>query len=264
MRALELPKSPGWILSFDFDDTLHNPGGSPPVPEEFFEQIVSMREQHAVVWGINTGRSMEHVLEGLLESRFPFSPDWVVAREREIRFQNSFGRWVGDDQWNKRCAKDHKKFFKKVSKVLTAIRSEVEEHTGASWIEMEGDPAGIISRNDDEMDWIVGRIKELVSDTPLLGWQRNSIYLRFGHKNYQKGSSLRRVAERYSLGPKQSFAIGDGHNDFEMLSPDSAVRIACPANAATEVQAHVKAVGGYVATSGHGHGVIEALRHFFD
>jgi HAD superfamily hydrolase (TIGR01484 family) len=263
VKPLELPGKPQWVLSFDFDGTLHDPAATPPVEMAFFETIRRLREEHGALWGINTGRSMEHIVEGLVESRFPFCPDWVVAREREIWYPNAFGRWVGDDEWNKRCEKDHRKFFKKTAKVLGAIRAEVEEHTGATWVEHAGDPAGLISRTEEEMEWILGRVVELAAGEPLLGWQRNSIYLRFGHKGYQKGSSLRRVAETAGLGPAACFAIGDSHNDFEMLSPDAAERVACPANSVHEIRAHVVAEGGYVCKGSHSGACVEALTHFF-
>ncbi|MEM1085496.1 MAG: HAD hydrolase family protein [Verrucomicrobiota bacterium] len=250
------------ILSFDFDGTLHSPDESPPIVDGFFDLIRELREKKGAVWGINTGRSMEHVIEGLIESRFPYSPDWVVAREREIWFPNRFGRWLGDDEWNKTCEKDHRKFFRKVRKLLKKIRSEVEEHTGATWVEQKGEPAGLISRTEEEMEWIVKRVRELTVDEPLLGWQRNTIYLRFGHRNYQKGSSLVRVASGYGLGPEASFAIGDSHNDLEMLTPEAAAMIACPGNAVPEVREQVRSLDGHVCEAVQSAGCIEALRHF--
>ena len=263
MRALDLPETPRHVLSFDFDGTLHDPAQSPPVADAFFEKITALRANDAAVWGINTGRSMEHVIEGLIESRFPFAPDWVVARERELWFPNAVGRWVGDEQWNKKCEKDHKKFFRKIRRLMKAIRAEVEEHTGAQWIEQEGEPAGLIARTEEEMEWIIGRVRELAAVEPLLNWQRNTIYLRFGHRNYQKGSSLVRVAEGYGLTAADCFAIGDSHNDFEMLSPAAAARIACPANAVPEIRAHVEAVEGYVCRQSHSEACVEALERFF-
>lgn len=263
MRPLELPEQPQLILSFDFDGTLHDPAESPPVSDRFFELIHKLREEKRAVWGINTGRSMNHVIEGLVESRFPFSPDWVVAREREIWFPNNFGRWIGDEKWNKTCEKDHRKFFKKVRKVLNAIRAEVEENTGATWVEQEGDQAGLISKTEEEMEWIVGRVRELTGGEPLLGWQRNSIYLRFGHRNYQKGSSLVQVAKTFGLDPSRSFAIGDSFNDLEMLSPDAAVNFACPGNAVSEIKAHVSALDRYVCKAAHSEACVEAMEHYF-
>jgi len=98
------------------------------------------------------------------------------------------------------------------------IRHEVEQHTGAQWMDIEGEPAGIISRTEEEMAWIVNHITPMCAGEPLLSWQRNSIYLRFGHRDYQKGSSLSEVARIYQLAAADCFAMGDSHNDLEMVA----------------------------------------------
>jgi hydroxymethylpyrimidine pyrophosphatase-like HAD family hydrolase len=242
---------------------LHHSGSEPPVPLAFFAVIRKLREEQGVVWGINTGRSMAQVVEGLVESRFPFLPDWVVAREREIFFPNNFGRWLPHAKWNKRCEKEIHGLFKHARKLLRHLRHEIEAHTGARWIEMDGEPAGIISQSEEEMEWIVEHIQPLVVAEPHLSWQRNSIYLRFGHRDFQKGSSLAEVAAIYGLAVDQRFAIGDSYNDLEMLDSANAGMIACPGNAVAAVKAQVHAAGGWLAQAHYGDGSVEALVHFF-
>lgn len=263
MRTLDACPKPEIILSFDFDGTLHHPAETPPVPTAFFDTIRNLRETKGAVWGINTGRSMPQVLEGLIESDFPFLPDWVIAREREIFFPNAFGRFHPHKDWNDRCEKDIRKLFKKSKKILKAVRKEIEEHTGAQYIEIDGDPAGLISRTEEEMEWIVERITPLVSAIPSLGWQRNSIYLRFGHSHYQKGSTLSEMTRLYELDTARTFAMGDSHNDLEMLSEEHSGYAACPANAVGAIQNLIRARGGLITSAAHGHGVVEALRAMF-
>jgi len=263
MTTLDAVPQASAILSFDFDGTLHDPAADPPVPPAFFDLIRALRQSHSVVWGINTGRSMPQMVEGFIESRFPFLPDYVVAREREIFFPNAFGRWLPHEKWNKACEKEIQRLFKSVKKLLASIREEVAGNTGARWIEMDGEPAGIISQSDEEMEWIVNRVQILAASEPRLGWQRNSIYLRFGHRNYQKGSSLSEIARIHSLGPAACFAIGDSHNDFEMLDPEHAGMAACPGNAVDAIKAKIATYGGYQASACHADAAIEALRHFF-
>jgi HAD superfamily hydrolase (TIGR01484 family) len=263
MKPLDSPPSVSAILSFDFDGTLHHPSGSPPVPVGFFEVIRRLRQENGAVWGINTGRSMPHVVEGLIESKFPFLPDWVVAREREIFFPNAFGRWVPEKTWNKQCEKEIHALFKQSRKLLAHIRHEVSEHTGAKWLEMDGEPAGIISQTEEEMEWIVDHITPIISSEPHFSWQRNSIYLRFGHRDYQKGSALSQIAKHYGLTAASCFAAGDSHNDMEMLDPANAAMTACPANSVAAIKAKVIATGGLVTRAAHGHGSIEALNHYF-
>ena len=263
MRTLEACPKPEIILSFDFDGTLHDPAQTPPVPAAFFEIIRHLRETKNAVWGINTGRSMPQVVEGFIESNFPFLPDWVIAREREIHFPNDFGRFLPHKDWNDRCEKDILKLFKKAKKTLKAIRKEVEDNTGARYVVVEGEPAGLISRTEEEMEWIVARILPLVAEVPDFGWQRNSIYLRFGHKNYQKGTTLSEVARLYGLGTSHVFAAGDSHNDVEMLSAEHSAVAACPSNAVADIRSLIQSRGGIVASQPAGNGIIEALQRVF-
>ena len=263
MKTLPPPPQPSAILSFDFDGTLHDPASDPPVPVAFFELLRVLREKKRVVWGINTGRSMAQMVYVFIESRFPFLPDWVVAREREIYHPNAFGRWIPHAPWNKRCEKEIHRLFKRVRKLLVHIRHEIEEHTGAQWLEMDGEPAGLISRTEEEMAWIVGHIAPLVATEPHLAWQRNSIYLRFGHRDFQKGSSLAEIARVHQLSAACCFAMGDSHNDMEMLDPKHAGMTACPANSVAEIREKITITGGLVTRGIHGEGAIEALNHYF-
>jgi hydroxymethylpyrimidine pyrophosphatase-like HAD family hydrolase len=264
MLALPAPASPAAILSFDFDGTLHHVSGRPPVPVEFFELIRQLRAERNVVWGINTGRSMPLLVEGFIESDFPFLPDWMVAREREIYFPDAQGHWQPQIEWNQRCHQQIHDLFTETRPLLRQIRKLVEEHTGALWQEMEGEPAGFITQNEEEMEWLLTQMEPLVSAEPHLSWQRNSIWLRFGHRDYQKGSSLRQIATHYGLSAAECFACGDGHNDLEMLDPTYAEMNACPANSVAAIKEKVAATGGYIAKAAHGHGSIEALRHYFN
>ena len=233
------------------------------MPTTVFALIRRLREEQQVVWGINTGRAMLHMVEGFIESRFPFLPDWVVAREREIHLPNLSGSYVPHLPWNQRCENEIHRLFKHARKLLAHIRHEIEEHTGAQWLEMDGEPAGFIARTEEEMEWIVQRITPLAAAEPCLSWQRNSIYLRFGHRDFHKGSCLAEIARLYHLPADRCFAMGDGYNDLDMLDPAHAGMTACPANAATVIREQITANGGLITRAHHGAGAIEALEHFF-
>lgn len=263
MQPLPSIPLPSAILSFDFDGTLHHPDMEPPVPTEFFGLVRELHEDRSVLWGINTGRSLDHLMEAFTESHFPFLPDWVVAREREIYFSEANGRWLPHEPWNRCCEKEIHVLFKRARKLLALIRHEIEEHTGAQWMQWEGEPAGVIARTEEEMAWIVERVAPLAADEPHLAWQRNSIYLRFGHRDFHKGSSLAEIARHHDVAAARCFAMGDSHNDLEMLDPAHAGMTACPVNSVAEIREKVLLTGGLVTRGAYGHGAIEALRHFF-
>lgn len=203
-----------WVLSFDFDGTLHDPASEPPVPLAFFDKIGRLVSEKQAVWGVNTGRSLEYALEGMRDSGFPLQPDWIVAREREIYLRDADGCWQSYELWNHRCTQDIHELFEREQAFLSRIRREVLEHTGAEWLQMDGEPAGVISRTEEEMEWIVGRVEELVNPQSNISWQRNTIYLRFSHGAYHKGSALSEVARLFGVLATHCLAIGDSHNDI--------------------------------------------------
>lgn len=263
MQPLPSPEKVTGLLSFDFDGTLVCPDSDPQLDPKFFEVIQQSREQ-GLMWGVNTGRSQMQMLSGFMEGNFPFLPDFLIARERELYTPGAMNRWMPVMEWNKRSDKDHKKVYRRARKFIKAVRDHVENTTTARWVTEKGDPAGIVASSVEEMAEILAFIDAQIGEHKDLGYLRNTIYLRFSHKDYHKGSSLAEVARRCGLGKEKVFAIGDGHNDIDMLHRDYAHMIACPANADEEVKQHVREQGGYICNQRASLGVIEAISHFFD
>ncbi len=262
MKPLPPLESPRFILSFDFDGTLHDPAATPTVPTELFGLLERLHGEYGACWGINTGRNIEYLIEDLEKSGFPFFPDWVVAREREIHLCDPEGSWSAHEDWNSRCARDIERLFTTQREAMERIRHDVVHQTGAQWFSFEGEPAGVVAQSVEEIDWIVSRVQEHARAAPDLSWQRNSIYLRFGHRNYHKGSCLSELAKMMGVETANCFAIGDSHNDEEMLDGTHAGMNACPANAIPEIQQLVRSSGGLVCKGVHGEAVLEALRHY--
>ena len=67
------------------------------------------------------------------------------------------------------------------------------------------------------------------------------------------------VARQLGLSADKTFAIGDSHNDLDMLDPAMASLLACPGNACDEVKTRVSSLGGYVSEGVASVGTIEAL-----
>ena len=263
MKTLPPVTRAEWLLSFDFDGTLIDPEMSPSVPREFFETITLLRDSHQALWGINTGRSLIQTLEGMNQSAFPFWPDYIIAREREIYTPNNYGRWVPVRDWNKKCDKDHKKLFRKHKRLLESIRKWLETETSAMWSDQEEEPAGIIASSPKEMYEITVKLRQELEQAPALSFQRNDIYLRFSHEFYHKGSALAEVGRLIDIPVENRFTIGDGHNDLDMLDLNIVGKLACPANACEDVKTQVSENGGYVAKAKAGLGTVESLQAIF-
>ena len=260
-----LPEPPIWkaALGFDFDDTLVLKSGSGKIDPRFFECLEWVRSTYGAAWGIATGRSLYQLVEGFNEADFPFLPDFVVAREREIYFPGQFGRWVPHEDWNERCEKEHHKIFRRSKRVLGKVRKFVESKTEAEWVSVEGDAAGIVAKSDEEMDEILKFVEGLRKHTDLT-YERNSIYLRFSHRNFNKGSGLVEAADRWGIGPDRILAVGDNFNDLSMLQPEICDACGCPSNAVQEVQDFVRQRDGKVASKSGSEGVMEVMGHYFD
>ncbi|MGJ8696462.1 MAG: HAD family hydrolase [Verrucomicrobiaceae bacterium] len=261
-----LPEPPKWnaVMGFDFDDTLMmGEEHRPRIDPEFFECIRWIRANYGAAWGICTGRSLHQLVEGFNSGKFPFLPDFVVAREREIYFPGQFGRWLPHEEWNKRCEKDHKRLFRKSKRVLAKVRKYVEKQTEGRWVSVEGDPAGIIAGSEDEMAGII-KFYESLPKVDSLGYERNGVYLRFTHTDFRKGTGLREAAARWGVMPGHILAVGDNFNDISMLGADVCGACGCPGNAVPAVKELVKARGGKVALKEGSRGVMEVLGYYFN
>jgi len=263
LQPLEKISDPKLLLAFDYDGTLSVPEfQNPPVDPHFFNCIKYLRKRHNAVWGICTGRTMIHMYDGFTEARFPFVPDFIVARERDLLFPNHLGRFVDDKVWLKESEKKHAKLFKKSKKVFKQVQEFITSETQGRWVSEPTDPAGIITKTEEEMDRVVEFLKTLKMPDEL-SHERNSIYFRFSHSDYSKGTCLREIGRRLGLPAEKTMAAGDNYNDLSMLNSEVARAVICPGNAKSEVIAHVQKLGGTVGQGKGSVGIMQAMSRYF-
>ena len=249
------------LLCTDFDGTIAE-AGPVPIAQGFFERIAERRAQGPLYWVINTGRTLESVLEELRTRNAPIWPDWVVAVEREIWLVRE-RRGVGWFEWNRKCELMHAQLFESVKPFWKFVEDYTVRHTKARLVEDPGSPLGIIASCEEEADEIGAYIEPLLKNWPMLVAVRNSIYFRFSHRFYHKGACLEAIANGIGVLPLQVMACGDHLNDLPMLERRYAHHLACPANAVDEVKNKVRAQGGHIASANVAEGVIEAWDRFF-
>jgi len=260
-----LAEPPTWkaVMGFDFDETLmRGPEHEERIDPQFFDCVRWVRANYGAAWGICTGRSLPQLVEGFNDGSFPFLPDFVVVREREIYFPGQFGRWLPHEKWNRSCEKEHKRLFKKCKRTIAKVRKFVESETGGRWVSVEGDPAGVVATSDEEMDRVVAFYQTLPPSANL-SFERNSIYLRFTHSSFRKGTCLVEAANRWGIGPELILAVGDNFNDLSMLEPEISGACGCPSNSVELVKEVVRERGGKVASKPASQGVMEVMGHFF-
>lgn len=253
--------NPPALLSLDFDGTMVLEGQSPEFSPALREALQNWTSSGGL-WLINSGRSLPHLLEGLAGVAPDLRPDFLVTREHEIHFPNAFGRWIDLGDWNYQAAKAHRKLFRRHRRFFKQVERHLEEHTLASFIRLESDPAAIVASTEAEMDAIASFLDPHLVEREDLGYERNTIYLRFCHRNYTKGSALAHIAQHLGTPSSIVHAVGDNHNDMSMLKPSVAGKLACPANSVAEVKSAVAAAGGHVSDRAGSEGTADAIRHW--
>ncbi len=250
------------VLSFDLDGTIFDPEGRYPVDPLLLEDLAELRSRGAV-WVVNTGRTLFQTIQGLNQHRLPIYPDYIIAQESELYQPGPYRRWVSFGDWNAKCVDDHRNLFRSHARVFKRIRKFIETSTKASYFLQEDGPGSVVARSEEEIAMICEFVEEERRGLPLLSYQRNSVYLRFTHIKYHKGSTLGELGRLLGVPPEHTFAVGDNHNDVPMLDGTYARAVACPGNAISEVKGLVASRGGFVAQAPYSRGSAEAVRHFY-
>jgi HAD superfamily hydrolase (TIGR01484 family) len=260
-------RAPLRLLCLDFDgtlvDTVH--ADSHEVHPPLVERIDRLR-RGGVVWVINTGRTLEDLKEGLERAALPFAPDYVITEETSLLApdEDHPDGWGALGDWNRHRDLAFRALLEETGRLFTEVRAFVRAETRAEYIDRPDGLDEIVARDEDEMERICHRIEEVRHEhgAGTLGYQRNTIYLRFGHRAFHKGSTLARLGHLLGIGREHILAAGDNLNDLPMLHPDVAGYLACPANSHPRVVAEVRRHGGYEAHGRTGEGLAEALGFF--
>ncbi len=249
------------LLSTDFDGTLteHFVGGRCTTA---LADVLSAHKRLGGYWAVNTGRSLEHAIEGINNFHAPVLPDFLLTNEREIFHRNKSGDWSPEKTWNDTCYQRHDDLFVEAGSLIQRIRTMVDGHPGITWIEENGQPAGVVTSDERVMEEFVAFLEMETTSHPELSHQRNTIYLRFAHRDYHKGSSLAELCRLLDVGKHEVLAAGDHFNDIPMLDGRFAKFPCCPVNAISEVHTIVQSAGGYSASKPAADGVAESWHMF--
>jgi hydroxymethylpyrimidine pyrophosphatase-like HAD family hydrolase len=246
------------LVSTDFDGTLiGHPDDGRCTPA--LARALADFKASAGIWAINTGRSLSHTLEGVMLLGAPVEPDFLLTHEREIYHRSADGQWRDYGDWNRICRARHAELFHRAGPVFARIRSLVAGARDVTLIEEPEGPVGLITSDESVMDRVVEGLRPLHEAFPEFGHQRNTIYLRFCHTDYHKGSALGELCRLEGIAAAEVFAIGDHYNDLSMLDPRYAANLGCPTNAIPEVKAVVRKAGGWIAEARCGDGVAASL-----
>jgi hydroxymethylpyrimidine pyrophosphatase-like HAD family hydrolase len=248
------------LYCFDFDGTLVDEHPHPSVHPELNAFLQSVHNRGGV-WTVNSGRTLDHILEGLTEHGIRPLPDFIMAREREL-YAPSRGlhRWVEMGSWNRRAETEHRRFLDTHRAFFRRVQQFLEQETRAEWVVGLEETPCIVASSEREMNRISVYLDEVMRHDDVLAYERNGIYLRFSHVKYNKGTVLLELARQLRISSTETCSAGDNHNDVAMLRPEVARYRVCPANAITEVQSLVRDTpGGWVGKQRASFGILEGI-----
>jgi hydroxymethylpyrimidine pyrophosphatase-like HAD family hydrolase len=230
------------------------------VPAELQEAIAELQRKGAK-WVINTGRDLPGLMEAMGRSKLKVRPDYLALVERElyVHRQNSY---VPLNDWNSRCEVRHRELFESISAHVQELKGWIDDRFDAALYADAYSPLCVIAQTIADMDAIHGYLERFFLSISEVSVVRNDVYLRFSHRDYNKGSILQQIAEEVGATPDTILAAGDHHNDLPMLTRDVAGMLVAPGNAIPVVKNAVRTQGGYVAGKACGFGVLEGLRFY--
>ncbi len=253
------------IVCLDFDGTLFShigwKEGNPTLKTcaDEIEKWISC----GWTWGINTGRSLDLLLRDISLCKIGKPPSFIISREREIQYFNAkTSLYDIDEKWKLNCETTHEATYLREAGTIKQVKFFVESQTKAKWVSEPGDEAGVIATTIEEMDHILEYVDKLLLKIEDLKYLRSTIYMRFTHVAFHKGTSLQSVANKMNIETAKIITIGDGDNDLGMLDRCYSSNVACPSNATDKVKQQVEEQGGYLAEGEASLGVYEALSHF--
>lgn len=248
------------IISTDFDGSIFAEFENPPIPAEFLS-LISQLQAGGAKWIINTGRDMPGLMEAMARADVQAKPDYLVLVEREI-YSHKDSQYIGWEDWNTGCHKDHEKLFKRVRTDLPRLVSWVNSRFEATIYEDAYSPFCLIAGNSADAVAIHEYMEDYCTEVPGLTVVRNDVYARFSHSKYNKGTALAEICRHVGVTAGQTLAAGDHLNDLPMLQLKYAAHLVAPANAVEPVKETVRAQGGFISQRLQGKGVEEGIRYF--
>lgn len=266
VRSLPLPEQARYLFSFDFDDTLFTMGGPAEERRMFFSIMRELRVRYGALWGINTGRDPVYLREGLMDlfhdDPEAFAPDFTVTMERNVHLADAEGRLMPGLPWNDACAMAHDDLFSRYGGLLEELMAHLEgRFSGLELRRQDNDAFSLVVNDACGLDDVSCVIRDRVGPYEEIVTQRAGPYLRFSHRDYNKGTALAFVASRFGVPPVRAAIFGDGHNDLDAMRHLPEAFRCCPSNAAAEVKDMVACGHGYISPEPRTRGVLDGLMH---
>lgn len=250
-------------LALDLDGTLLEPG-TLILPEvvETLDRFVA--EGGKIV--IASGRTYGNILEVLAKNgidRTRAFPHAIVANEREL-YRRQGDEYAPEAQRNQRLAAAEMRLLDVARRIVDQAAPRLAELGIKMWVaetHME-EKRGFVERRfagPEEAAVAEPIIQEYIPDGIPLRTVPNNQIISLRHIDATKGRALMDLCRLEGVAADELYAVGDAHNDLDMLDGTWGFAAGTVANAASAIRLIVTERGGQVATAPRGHGVVELI-----
>lgn len=190
-------------------------------------------------------------------------PDFAIVVEREI-YRFDAGEYEPVFPWYRQCRENHREVFQRFEANWPELMNWIHANASATLYQDKYSPFSVIADSVGDATKIHQRMEEEAESMDDIIYVHNSIYGRFAHAAYHKGSALRELGRVLNIGTDCVITAGDHFNDISMFDPSVARYWIAPSNAIETVAKRVSQHEfGYSARSPYGQGVLDGLNQFF-
>jgi HAD superfamily hydrolase (TIGR01484 family) len=252
-----------YLVATDLDGTVIEEDGT--ILPEVAEHLTSLQHVgHVSV--LATGRRFSATSEvcGLARAVPLLRPDWVMANERDLYALSAAGEWINTEG---EALAIQERALLPIARIVREQVQELCQANGLAFspyqspeVEQERGFLGFEFRDEASAQAATRIIENYLREQKLDLWpmrNRRAIVLRSPHVG--KGVTLLRLSQRLEIPSPRVIAIGDSHNDLDMLDGRYGFCAGCPANAEECVKEAVYTHGGIVSDLPYGRGVIDVL-----
>lgn len=252
------------LLSLDLDGTIAESAGLHVWLADEVVEMLNRLGERGISWCSNSGRSADNQ-SGMIQATRALTnmPIAILSGERFIHLADP-PYYVPLEPYNGNVQLRMEALFPEMSAAIEPHRERLRTQYK---FRVEGQANQVIGWNvtdESNADALMSDVEELLNDVSDAQVLRNGAWIIATHKDAGKGRILGELMDRQDLTRENVLAIGDHLNDLDMLDGRVARFVGCPANAASQVKAAVKAAGGFVSEKPGAAGALDVIRYYID
>ncbi len=257
---------PSAIICLDLDGTTVEYDALHAWFSEAVAEELNAAVRRGVVWCTNSGRNA-HNQYGMVQSCRPLAalPFAVLAGERYIYdVHPTTGAMRSREPYNRLAKQKARELSPRVQEALAPHLVELETRFARGEYFPASDFVGWLLDESADPPAFAEYVRTLlvsVDDAQVL---RNGRWVLVIHADFGKGRVLTEAARALGVPRQRILALGDQHNDVDMLEGRYAAFVGCPADADPTARAAVERAGGWVADQPGVAGTCQLIRRFVE